>query len=106
MSEIYASKSKEVEQREIDHMNISRELAGECMVLLENDGALPLKETGKIALFGNGVRRTVKGGTGSGDVNSRSIVNVEEGFKNAGFTVTSGSWLDKQGEMLDKSKGE
>ncbi len=106
ISEIYASKSKEVEQREIDHMNISRELAGECMVLLENDGALPLKETGKIALFGNGVRRTVKGGTGSGDVNSRSIVNVEEGFKNAGFTVTSGSWLDKQGEMLDKSKGE
>lgn len=106
MSEIYASKSKEMEQREIDHMNISRELAGECMVLLENDGALPLKETGKIALFGNGVRRTVKGGTGSGDVNSRSIVNVEEGFKNAGFTVTSGSWLDKQGEMLDKSKGE
>ncbi len=106
MSEIYASKSKEVEQREIDHMNISRELAGECMVLLENDGALPLKETGKIALFGNGVRRTVKGGTGSGDVNSRSIVNVEDGFKNAGFTVTSGSWLDKQGEMLDKSKGE
>ena len=106
MSEIYASKSKEVEQREIDHMNISQELAGECMVLLENDGALPLKETGKIALFGNGVRRTVKGGTGSGDVNSRSIVNVEEGFKNAGFTVTSGSWLDKQGEMLDKSKGE
>ena len=106
MSEIYASKSKEVEQREIDHMNISRELAGECMVLLENDGALPLKETGKIALFGNGVRRTGKGGTGSGDVNSRSIVNVEEGFKNAGFTVTSGSWLDKQGEMLDKSKGE
>ncbi len=106
MSKIYASKSKEVEQREVDHMNISRELAGECMVLLENDGALPLKEAGKIALFGNGVRRTVKGGTGSGDVNSRSIVNVEEGFKNAGFTVTSGSWLDKQGEMLDKSKGE
>ncbi len=31
---------------------------------------------------------------------------MEEGFKNAGFTVTSGSWLDKQGEMLDKSKGE
>ena len=107
MSEIYASKSKEVEQREIDHMNISRELAGECMVLLENDGALPLKETGKIALFGNGVRRTVKGGTGSGDVNSRSIVNVEEGFKNAGFTVTSGSWLDKsKGEYLEWVKAE
>ena len=33
MPEIYASKSQEVEQREIEHMNISRELAGECMVL-------------------------------------------------------------------------
>ncbi|NBI92261.1 beta-glucosidase [Lachnospiraceae bacterium] len=106
MPEIYASKSQEVEQREIEHMNISRELAGECMVLLENDGTLPLKEAGKIALYGNGIRKTVKGGTGSGDVNSRSIVNVETGFKNAGFAVASGEWLDKQENMLDKAKRE
>ncbi len=106
MPEIFASKSQEVEQREIDHMNISRELAGECMVLLENDGALPLREAGKIALYGNGVRKTVKGGTGSGDVNSRSIVNVEMGFQNAGFAVTSCAWLDKQEQVLDKAKSE
>ena len=41
MSEIFASKTPEVEEREVLHANLSRELAGECMVLLENDGALP-----------------------------------------------------------------
>ena len=45
------------------------------MVLLENDGVLPLKNAGKIALYGNGARGTVKGGTGSGDVNTRSVIN-------------------------------
>ena len=66
------------------------------MVLLENDGALPLKEKGRIALYGNGARATVKGGTGSGDVYVRETVSVEEGLRREGFTVTTGSWLDRQ----------
>ena len=40
------------------------------------------------------MRCTVKGGTGSGEVNSRVFVTVEEGLKEAGFTVTSTEWLD------------
>ena len=31
------------------------------------NGVLPLKGRGKIALFGNGAARTIRGGTGSGD---------------------------------------
>ena len=76
MSKIYASKSPEIEPREVAHRNLSRSLAGECMVLLENDGVLPLKSAGKVALYGNGARNTVKGGTGSGDVNTRSNTNI------------------------------
>lgn len=103
MADIFASKSPEIEQREIMHMKISRELAGECMVLLENDGALPL--TGKkAALYGNGARHTVKGGTGSGDVNTRSNINIEQGFINAGFVITSTAWLDRQDVLIDKAK--
>ena len=46
------------------------------------------------ALYGSGARRTIKGGTGSGDVNSRFYVTVEQGLENAGFTITSRAWLD------------
>jgi beta-glucosidase len=41
-------------------MERSRKIASQGMVLLENNGILPLKERGKIALFGNGGRNTVK----------------------------------------------
>lgn len=44
--------------------------AVEGIVLLENDGSLPLK-AGKIALYGAGAKKTIKGGTGSGEVNER-----------------------------------
>lgn len=104
MNEFYASRSPEVEKREVEHAELSRKLAGECMVLLENDGVLPIHGTGNIALFGSGVRKTVKGGTGSGDVNTRSNVNVEQGFLNAGFTITTTDWLDRQDKLLDESK--
>lgn len=77
-------------------MNHVRRLAAECMVVLENDGVLPLKKiSSKIALYGNGARNTIKGGTGSGDVNSRNVVNIEQGLEAAGFTVTTKSWLDR-----------
>ena len=95
MAEIYASKNADIEERELLHAEISRELAGECMVLLENDGALPFQAE-KVALYGNGARATIKGGTGSGDVNTRSNVNIEQGFQNAGIEVTTTGWLDRQ----------
>ncbi len=96
MAHIYATKDPAVTARETEHMALARRLAGECAVLLENDGTLPLAAPGKIALFGNGARQTVRGGTGSGDVNVRSDVNIEQGLTRAGFTVTTGPWLDRQ----------
>ena len=30
-----------------------------------------------------------------GDVNSRSVVNVEQGLKNAGFQIVTEAWLDE-----------
>jgi len=103
MAKIYASKSSEVETREIENKKLARIMAGECIVLLENNGVLPLEDEKKIALFGSGARRTVKGGTGSGDVNSRDIVNIEQGFKNAGIEITTTDWIDRQEAMIDNS---
>lgn len=84
MPKIYAAKDPGITRREIDHMALSRKLAGECVVLLENDGALPLSGADRIALYGNGARQTVRGGTGSSDVNTRSDITVEQGLERAG----------------------
>lgn len=51
---------------EIEHNKIVRKLAPECTLLLKSDGAFPLSAPCKIALFGNGARNTLRGGTGSG----------------------------------------
>ena len=75
--------------REITNAALSRHAATEGMVLFENDGALPMTSSGNVALFGYGAYATVKGGTGSGDVNNRATVNVRQGFENAGFKVTT-----------------
>ncbi|MDU0348004.1 beta-glucosidase [Actinomyces sp. MRS3W] len=81
-------------QYEVDHLATVRSGAPESMVLLRSDGTFPLDAPGKLALYGAGARRTIKGGTGSGDVNSRHVVSIEEGLENAGFTLTTKSWLD------------
>ena len=78
--------------------------APECIVLLENDGVLPLKKTGKLALYGAGARMTVKGGTGSGDVNSRTVINIEQGLEAAGFEITTKSWMDGYSADVAKAK--
>ncbi len=96
MAKIYATKNPKMCQREKINMERSRKIASQGMVLLENDGVLPIEShINKIAVYGSGVRRTVKGGTGSGDVNSRMVVNVEQGLIDAGFLVTTGEWLDR-----------
>ena len=66
--------------------------ACEGIVLLENNGVLPLKP-GRIALYGAGAVNTVKGGTGSGEVNERFSVNIHDGLVNAGFVIGSEGWL-------------
>ena len=68
--------SPDIQPFEIAHTEAVRKAAPECMVLLKNDGTLPLTGAGKLALYGSGARNTIKGGTGSGDVNVRHFVNV------------------------------
>lgn len=82
--------------REKAHFERTRALAGDCTVLLENDGALPLGQPGKVALFGEGARNTVRGGTGSGMTITRHAYSIEEGLELAGFTVTTKKWIDRQ----------
>ena len=79
---------------EREHNAILRRSGAECAVLLKSNGAFPLSEPCELALYGSGARRTIKGGTGSGEVNSRAFVTVEEGLEAAGFTITTKFWMD------------
>ena len=106
MGRIYASTSNEITKRETENAKLAADMAAECIVLLKNNGTLPIKREGKIALFGGGARGTVKGGTGSGDVNTRSNTTVEQGFINAGFEIISKDWLDRNEKILKDSKAE
>lgn len=89
---------------EIKNIKRLRSHLGECTVLLKKDGSFPLEKPGTIAAYGSGVRHTVKGGTGSGEVNSRYFVTVEKGLVKAGFTIVNGGWLDEYDRIRDDNK--
>ena len=88
---------------------VSKKAAAEGIVLLKNDGVLPLQET-DIALFGAGANDTAVCGTGSGYAFAPYTVSVYQGLLNAGINVTSALWLkhydayrkkkEKEGEKL------
>ena len=67
-----------------EHHEFSKQIAREGMVLLKNNGALPLEKGSRVALFGKAVFDYVKGGGGSGDVTVSGTVNLYEGLKNTG----------------------
>ena len=105
MPKLFATGNSEISSREKRNMERARKVASQGMVLLENKGALPIDKSVKtIALFGNGARRTIKGGTGSGDVNSRFVVNVEQGLEDAGFSLTTKAWMDTYDTQVETAR--
>lgn len=90
---------------EIEHRNLARKVASEGIVLLKNEKEiLPFASGKKLALYGAGASRTVKGGTGSGDVNERSVVSILEGMKNAGFVITTEEWISSFDRLYQESR--
>ena len=89
---------------EKDHLSRLRRQLAECTLFLRVNGDFPLEAPCRLALYGSGARHTVKGGTGSGEVNSRFFVTVEEGLEQAGFTLTTKSWLYSYDKILENAK--
>ncbi len=106
-------------RRELEGAAIARNAAAQGMVLLHNSkGVLPLTP-GKVALFGNGAARTVRGGTGSGDpfngglsgggdidvdLSPRYHINILDAFLAEGFTVLNEPQLRVYAEKYDLAK--
>lgn len=62
------------------------DIADEGMVLVKNNGTLPVA-TGAVTLLGRGAADPVYGGSGSGTADTRTAVNIRKGVEDAGFTV-------------------
>lgn len=72
---------------------ICQQLEEEGAVLLKNDNnALPLAEGSKISCFGQTSVDIVYGGTGSGAVDTSSVVSLREALEEAGFQVNPSLW--------------
>ena len=62
-------------------------IEGEGMVLLKNNGALPLDASAAITLFGRNAADPVYGGSGSGSVKLNTVVDLRTGLEEAGFVI-------------------
>ncbi|MCR4910949.1 MAG: glycoside hydrolase family 3 C-terminal domain-containing protein [Bacilli bacterium] len=91
----------ELQEHEIRHLKTLETISSECTLFLKReDESFPIDEIKDIALYGNGVRHIVKGGTGSGNVNVHFFKNVEEVFEEHGIEVTTKDWLDRYDEFV------
>ena len=105
MSRFYPGQSDEtVSEREKASRAVARRAAAEGMVLLENNGVLPFAPGARLSLYGLGARHTIKGGMGSGDVNSRDTVSVDAGLRAAGFEIVNTRWLDEYDEAYNAAR--
>ena len=95
-----------MQQYETDHLNLVLDNAAECTVLLKKNGKFPLEKPCKIAAYGSGMRYTIMGGTGSGEVNTRFSYTIEKGLEKEGFEITTKKWLDEYDEVRKTARKE
>lgn len=98
------TKSTEVTQLEAENRKCARKAAAEGIVLLENEDVLPIGKDEKLALFGAGAGKTIKGGTGSGDVNVRETVSVYQGLKAEGMEIVSEVWIKEYDQIYQNAR--
>jgi len=89
---------------ETEHLKRLRAHLPGCTVLLKKNGAFPLDKPCRIEAVGSGVRYTVKGGTGSGEVNSRYYIDIEKGLLNAGFELYNMDWSTAYGSIRREAR--
>ena len=95
-----------IKNYEEKHIRILRETSSECTLFLNKNDEFPIKNPCNVLLIGSGARNTLKGGLGSGDVDSRYYTTCEEGLEKAGFKVTSKNWLNEYIKLKEEKANE
>lgn len=78
---------KDYKYNDADDQPLARRIAANSMVLLKNNGILPLKKNGKIAVIGELARKPRYQGAGSSHINPTQLDNALDELKKAGFDV-------------------
>ena len=91
----HAHLKEEANELEINNRALAKRIATESIVLLENNGVLPIEKEAKLALYGIGATNTIKGGSGSGEVNERYSVSILDGLRYQGYTICNASELEE-----------
>lgn len=104
VNKYYGLKPGTITSQELEHTKIVREVAARGMVLMENDGTLPLEKGAKIALYGSGAKNTEFSGLGAASFVSREEVSILDGLERAGLIVTSKEYLERYAEMIQKQE--
>ena len=101
-----AASTNQTSEREVRNAQLSKEAAEEGMVLLENENqALPLAQGSKAALFGTGSYRTIKGGTGSGDVYNRYTISVYDALTST-YNISNMAWWGEYLKTFEEKKAQ
>lgn len=80
------SDNKKIQPFDVDkHHELARACARKSLVLLENDGTLPIKKDAKIALIGDFAFRPRYQGAGSSVVNPTKLTTAKEALASAGI---------------------
>ncbi|MCD8019712.1 MAG: glycoside hydrolase family 3 C-terminal domain-containing protein, partial [Clostridiales bacterium] len=99
------TKDPNIQAHETAHRAIARKAAADSIVLLKNEQSLlPISTDKPIALYGAGATHTVKGGTGSGDVNERYSVSIADGLEQAGYRMTTRDWLTEYDRQFTEAR--
>ncbi len=87
---VYLSGSGTVSSKESEAL--CQEIEQEGMVLLKNEGGLPLASGAKVSVFGQDSVDFVYGGAGSGAVDTSKAANLKQALETAGFSVNPTLW--------------
>ena len=76
-------------------INFLQKNSAEFTLFLNKNNEFPIQNPCKVLLIGSGARKTVKGGLGSGIVDTEYFTTIEEGLEKANFTISplSKKWL-------------
>lgn len=86
---------------------LAREIAGESMVLLKNDGnILPLDRSANVAFIGPFAEKPRYQGGGSSHINSSKVVGALEAARNAGLSVQYAPGCTEDGATSDELLAE
>lgn len=93
-TQYYKADYNSVEEVETAAEALVEKIEGEGIVLLKNNGVLPLNTTrgNKITVFGRDAADPVYGGSGSGGVDLSSVIDFHTGMTEAGFDINPEVW--------------